>query len=357
MGSHLSAILSSQKDKSIAITSRKSHPSSNNIRYIAGNAHDNAFLDELLTEKYDVIVDFMVYNTDEFRKRATKLLKSCTQYVFISSSRVYADTEMVITEDSPRLLDTCTDEEYLTTDEYALTKARQENILNTAGGGNWTIIRPYITFAENRLQLGALELSEWLYRALLGHTIVFSEDIAERYTTLTYGFDVARGIAAIIGNEDAYGRAFHITGPTAVKWRKILDLYLDIIEEETGKRPKVKMIERHPYIKYKSRKYQVIYDRWFNRRFDNSAIDKFTETSSFLSTEEGIRKSLTSFIRNNRSLDFTLIPSHEALYDRITGERMNLRNLRGIKSKALYLQQRFLPEMTPFLKTLVKPFH
>ncbi len=135
MGSHLSAILSSQKDKSIAITSRKSHPSSNNIRYIAGNAHDNAFLDELLTEKYDVIVDFMVYNTDEFRKRATKLLKSCTQYVFISSSRVYADTEMVITEDSPRLLDTCTDEEYLTTDEYALTKARQENILKTAGGG------------------------------------------------------------------------------------------------------------------------------------------------------------------------------------------------------------------------------
>lgn len=354
MGAHLSEILASKKEDTITITSRKGRESSRNIKYIIGDAHDDRFLDTLLSEKWDVIVDFMVYNTDEFRRRSGRLLDACSQYVFLSSSRVYADSDSAITESSPRLLDTCRDKEYLNTDEYALTKARQENILKESGKLNWTVIRPYITFAENRLQLGVLELNCWLYRALLGHTIVFSEDIAEKFTTLTYGFDVACGIAAIIGKKDACGRAFHITVSQFLKWSEILTIYLDIIEEENGRRPKVKMVKYHPYLKNKDRKYQVIYDRWFNRRFDNSAINEFIDTSTFLSTEKGIRKSLTIFIRNNKSLKFPLNPSHEAFYDKITGETMDLKNFNGLKSKIIYIQQRFMPFMTPLLKTIKK---
>lgn len=63
----------------------------------------------------------------------------------------------LINEETPRLLDMIKDEEYLNTDEYALSKARQENILHEAGCNNWTIIRPYITFSETRLHLGYLK--------------------------------------------------------------------------------------------------------------------------------------------------------------------------------------------------------
>ena len=56
------------------------------------------------------------------------------------------------------------DEEYLKTDEYALSKARQEDILHRSGKNNWTVIRPYITYSEIRLQLGVLEKELWLYR-------------------------------------------------------------------------------------------------------------------------------------------------------------------------------------------------
>ena len=51
------------------------------------------------------------------------MLEATDQYVFISSARVYAQTEDLITEDTPRLLDVCTDKEYLKTNEYALAKA------------------------------------------------------------------------------------------------------------------------------------------------------------------------------------------------------------------------------------------
>ena len=84
------------------------------------------FFTSLLNRKYDVIIDFMVYSTDELERRLPELLSHTGQYCFFSSSRVYAESKKPITEDSPRLLDACTDQEYLYTDEYALAKAREE---------------------------------------------------------------------------------------------------------------------------------------------------------------------------------------------------------------------------------------
>ena len=72
-----------------------------------------------------------------------------------------------------RLLDVSHDSIYLKTDEYALAKARQEDILRKSGKNNWTIIRPYITYSESRLQLGVLEKEAWLYRALKGFQEMF----------------------------------------------------------------------------------------------------------------------------------------------------------------------------------------
>ena len=64
MGSHLSEIINNDKGNDIVITSRKTRVSKGNISYVVGNAHDKSFLDSLLNKKWDVIVDFMVYNTD-----------------------------------------------------------------------------------------------------------------------------------------------------------------------------------------------------------------------------------------------------------------------------------------------------
>ena len=200
MGVHLVNILAESSDNSVYVTTRKNRISSkSNISYISGDAHGTAFIDSILAkQQWDAIVDFMVYNTEEFKARADKMLCSCSQYVFLSSSRVYAESKEPLTENSPRLLDVCNDKDFLATDEYALTKARQENILFENEKKNWTIIRPYITYSENRLQLGVFEKEIWLFAALNCGALVFSKDVAQHRTTLTYGFDVARGIAAII---------------------------------------------------------------------------------------------------------------------------------------------------------------
>ena len=96
MGIHLVKLLSDD-GHSVFVTTRRNRKDEGLIKYITGNAHDNEFLKSLLTRKFDCIVDFMVYSTDEFSKRVRLLLDSCDQYIYLSSSRVYADSETPIT--------------------------------------------------------------------------------------------------------------------------------------------------------------------------------------------------------------------------------------------------------------------
>lgn len=343
MGVHLVEILSGRGDK-VFVTSRRARPSHDNITYIQGDAHDDSFLESLLSgRRWDAVVDFMVYTTGEFRRRVPLLLAATNQYVFLSSARVYADSTAPITEHSPRLLDVSRDHEYLMTDEYALAKARQEDILRKeCGKGNWTIVRPYITYSEIRLQLGVLEKEAWLARALRGQTIVFSKDIADRMTTLTYGHDVARGIAVLIGSGKALGEAYHITCNHPIRWREVLDIYLEVLERKTGQRPKVLLTDTAPYLTP-----QVKYDRYYNRRFDNTKIGAFIDTESFTDPHEGLRKCLEAFLEKPQ---FRQIPAHTAaLLDRVAGERTPLATFVGAKRKAVYVLFRRCPRAARIL--------
>lgn len=338
MGTHLVDILSEMGGAECVVTSR-SKRQSHKAEYVMGNAHDESFLRPLLSRcLWDAIIDFMVYTTDEFAQRAELLLCATRHYVYLSSSRVYADSKEPIKEDSPRLLDICEDKEYLATDEYALAKARQEDILKKSGKRNWTIIRPYITFSEIRLQLSPMEKEYWLYRALQGKTIVFSRDIANKFTTLTYGHDVAKGIAAIIGKETALGEAFHITANDSYLWSDILEVYRDAIEKVTGVRPKVCWTDKWR-LGLGGSALQVKWDRLYDRRFDNSKISRFIDTSTFKPIKSTLHDCIFAFMETPSFGQISWVS--EAKKDGLTGEWENVWKIKGIKNKVKYLIGRF----------------
>lgn len=338
MGAHLVQILAERGDR-VTVTTRSLRQSSANIEYIQGNAKDDAVLVPLLARKWDAIVDFMVYATPVFEERASKFLAATDQYVFLSSARVYADSSRPITEESPRLLDSSKDEKFLATDEYSLAKARQENILQKSGGKNWTIIRPYITYSEQRLQLGVLEKEGWLYRALKGRTIVFSEDIFSKLTTLTYGLDVAGAMAAITGEPRAFGEAYHITQRDETTWREVLNVYLAVLEKSLGKRPKVLLLGLDDFSRCKPAEYQIKYDRLFNRAFDSSKIAEFVDLHEFRPPEPGLTRCLKEFLEKPsfQAIDWR----SEAIKDRYSGEMASLNEIDHWKQKIKYLIYRF----------------
>ncbi len=344
MGMSLAPILLSRGDNVFVTTrSYREDKDGKGIHYIQGNAHQPAFLKEVLKEPYDAVVDFMIYGTEEFKERIDLLLSSTRQYVFLSSARVYAESNTPIREDSPRLLDACKDKEYLAQEEYALSKAREENLLCGSGRSNWTIIRPYITYNSNRLQLGVFEKEDWLYRALHGRSIVFQKDIAARMTTLTYGYDVAKAMACIIGNEGAYGESYHITCPETIRWDEALETYLDVIEEKTGNRPTVTYIrESERLAQLMGNTCQVKYDRLYDRVFDDGKIRLLTgEDIVYTSPREGLRRCLEELLDSGemKAVSWAV----QGYMDRFAGERTPLKEIPDAKRRVKYLLCRYLP--------------
>ena len=81
MGTHLCQILAN--GGGIFVTSRRERKAENGVTYLKGNAHEEQFLYTILKKRnWDVIIDFMIYSTDEFRQRADLLLQSTKQYVY-----------------------------------------------------------------------------------------------------------------------------------------------------------------------------------------------------------------------------------------------------------------------------------
>ena len=333
MGEQLVQLLSQSSDIICCVTSRNKHDDYGNIKFLQGNAKDISFLTEVLNMfSWDCIVDFMVYSTEQFRERVTLLLQSTKHYVFISSARVYADSVEQLTEDSPRLLDVCTDQEYLNTDEYALTKARQEDLLIDSGLKNWTILRPYITFGENRLQLGVMEKEMWLIPALNNRPIVFSKDIATCYTTMTDGYVLAQSIIALMDNDAAKGEIFHVTSEYSYKWSEILEWYLKVIEDIKGVKPCVHYTEQWDS-RFGGELYQWKYDRLYNRKFSNKKIRRFVSDDIFLQSEQSIKKSIASFINSYRPNVKDLNPNVEFARGVLTGKFLPIQQISGMKRK------------------------
>lgn len=67
-----------------------------------------------------------------------------------------------------------------------------------------------------------------------GKKIVFSRNIAPKYTTLTYDYDVALRIADLVGKDCALGKVYHITTEECIRWEDVLECYLDVLEQQTG---------------------------------------------------------------------------------------------------------------------------
>ncbi len=340
MGRPLSALLS-EKGHSVTVTGRSESGTGRTCSYRRGNGKDRGFLSEILNEeRYDAVVDFLSYTTEEFRERYRFLLSHTEHYVFLSSARVFADCPGKITEKSPQLLDVTKDRRYLKTDEYALAKARQERLLRTSGLGGWTIVRPSVTSCENRLQLGVLEKESWLYRALKGRSVVFSEDLLDRVITVTMAEDAARGIAGILLNpEETRGRDYNLVSGISYTWREILSFYLEALEEKTGRRPPLVITEKSVRLKLQDSAYELFYSRYFDRRFDNRKILPLMGGEPFRDPKEGLKEAVSRFLDHPefKKTDWGL----EGFIDREAGEKTPLGEIPSFRDRAEYICCRY----------------
>lgn len=249
-----------------------------NLRYMVGNGKDINFVKKLLEkEQYDGIIDYMIYLTPEFAERYRMFLENTGHYIFLSSYRVYGDAPDAVTESTPRLLDVSEDKEFLSPcpfEDYSLYKARCENILNGSKYNNFTITRPSITYSEYRYQLTTLEAPLIIPRALSGRKIVVPEDAYSVNTTLTNAEDSGKLFAKLLFNPKAMRETYTVATSEHRTWGEIAELYTKYIGAEFV------WVSKNDYLNVRSGgngianrcKWQLDYDRLFNRTIDNSKI-------------------------------------------------------------------------------------
>lgn len=265
--------------------------------YYQFNAKDDALLEKFFADKkYDAIVDFMLYSNDEFTKRYKLLLKSTTHYIFLSSYRVYADLAHPIRETSPRLLEASQDDVFLgrKTEEYALYKAYQEDILRNSGYANWTILRPTMVYSTYRYQLVGLEASTFLYRAQHNKPVILPENAMDKHAAMTWAGDVAKMISGLLFNEKAYKETFTVGSSEKNTWSDVLHYYQNVLGFDCI------LVSKKEYEKifyaYKAEWYKHLYDRFYDRVIDNTKLLSVTglKQSDFMPLGEGLKRELES---------------------------------------------------------------
>ena len=127
---------------------------------------------------------------------------------------------------------------------------------------------------------------------------------------------------------------------------------MNTIESKTGTRPKAYLTELCTNLQLPETRYQVLYGRYFNRRFDNSKIAEFVDVERFTDTMDGLRECLTEFLSEPhfREIDWKI----EALMDREIGEKTPVTKIPGWKNRVKYfLYRKKLNKVYEFVRNLL----
>ncbi len=281
------------------------------VSYVNANAKDDGVLKEILKERFDVIVDFMLYGTTQFKERYELLLQNTEHYIFLSTYRIYDGGDIPITENTPRLLDASTDRDFLATEDYSLFKARQEDILRSSKYRNWTIVRPAITYSKRRFQLVTLEAPVVVARAMRGLPVVVPKEALPVQATMSWAGDVAEMFSRLILNPAACCEHFTLATAEHHTWGEIAEYYKEII----GLNYVTADTEDYLNIMGGSpgARYQLAYDRLFQRVVDNSKVLRVTglKQQDFMPLRKGLEKELTALPKN------TVWPDASAVWERM----------------------------------------
>ncbi|MGN0832205.1 MAG: hypothetical protein ACI4RD_00985 [Kiritimatiellia bacterium] len=243
------------------------------LRFVRADAN-RATLERLLAETphYDAIVDFLhVADSGEMCRRIDLCAGHTDQFVFVSSSRAYADAGGLVTERTPLWIDVTEDADFLARDVYALPKCRGERHVRGMAAKNWTIVRPQISFSHYRLDLVSVGAYALLTRGRAGKPIPLPVEVRDKLAGIGWAGNVGRELAALLGNPRALGEDFTLGTGEAITWGGVAACY----EEFAGCR--FAWIPAEDYLRiatpgdFDSR--QIIYtDRILDRRADVAKV-------------------------------------------------------------------------------------
>lgn len=196
-----------------------------NIHIIQADMRNYKLIEEIFKDEiFDVVVDFICYNSQDAEFDVKVFRNHVKQFIFISSAANY-DRRIIkypINENSK-----------LGTEgwEYVIGKIAAENVFMKAWHDECfpvTVVRPGHTY--DTLIPEAVGNGDWTNakRLLDGKPIIVHGDGTNLWT-ITHGSDMARAIEGLLLNEKSYGECYHITSDEILTWNEITQMVADAL--------------------------------------------------------------------------------------------------------------------------------
>lgn len=255
---------------------------------LQGDIRDRSCKALLDNMHFDVIIDFLTFNTEQLKMTLDIIQGHYNQYIFISSATVYKknnEYDIISEKETP-----IGNDKY----RYSFNKYKCELFVRDYFSNRkefFTIIRPYVTYGNTRVPYPLVPrrtLYEWSFvdRILQGKPIpVF--DKGEIITTLMHTKDFARVVVCCFGNEKVYNEAFHIANDSTTTWGEVLDILGEIVKCEVVRAD----ISKEDICKYLSEYDGVLKgDKGHNMQFNVEKMKEICpESDCTISLQNGLR--------------------------------------------------------------------
>ena len=230
------------------------------VTVLKGDLNDAAGYGALADYRFDSVCQFLAFTPADVARDLDVFAGNAGQYVFISSASAYQKppTTYRITEDVPL------DNPFW---EYSRLKAAAETALTSQSALPYTIVRPSHTFHQSiPTSLGERALAA--HRLIRGKPVIAPGDGTSLWT-ITRSEDFAPPFVRLLGNDRALGRAFNLTGDTAVTWDQIYEAIARGLDAEG----KIVHVPSDTLIRYQPERLgPLLGDKSRSVLFDNAAI-------------------------------------------------------------------------------------
>ncbi len=260
------------------------------VSQLAGDRIDTeGFANDVADGDFGCVIDMICFDPDTARDAVETFAGEIEQYIFCSTVDVYdrPSERNPITEDAQRH-----DDEHFVSD-YGLNKTLAEDVFREAhdrGDFAATIIRPWSTYGEGGTVLHTLGTdSYYVDRVREGKPIVVHGDGTSLWGPC-HRDDVAGAFVNAVGNESAYGEAYHVTSEEVITWnqyhRRVAQA-LDAPEPDLVHIPTDVLAEVAP-----DRTGMLLDHFRYSTVFDNSKAKRDLDFEYTVSFEEGVRRTV-----------------------------------------------------------------
>ena len=234
----------------------------------------------------DAVIDMVLFDPDRAREAVDVFGGAIEQYVFCSTVDVYHRPLATnpVQEDAPRAP---------AVSEYGANKAEAEDVFMEAhddGTFAATVIRPWSTYGESGPVLHSLGVDTYYVDRIRKGKPILVHGSGQSLWGPCHRDDVAGAFVNAVGNEDAYGEAYHVTSEEVITWdqyHETVAAALDAPEPELVHVPTDQLRAVAP-----DRTDMLLDHFQFSTVFDNSKARRDLDFEYTVSFEEGVRRTV-----------------------------------------------------------------